>query len=254
MLGSSSKTSVETELPPELAERGWRVEIVNQANGEPISVRIPLTSSEFLHPKEGCHLPNSTFHDDTTGSAKDMLTRRYRNRSNVGVFRDLLIKWDITGLDDHSPDIAVVFGVRNPAQNRTRFIVADEGVRPVFILEVVSPRYRREDRETKVVDYALAKVQEYMIVDRRNYRGQILDEVLGYRLVSGHYQPLTPDQEGRVFFQTVGLWMSLREGQLIMEDAATGTRLKTSGELDAENEDLKAQLEALKTQLEARES
>jgi hypothetical protein len=122
-----------------------------------------------------------------------------------------------------------------------------KGYRPAFIIEVVSPRYRKEDRETKVVEYAKARVQEYVIIDRRTYRRQVLDEVLGYRLVSGYYQPITPDEEGCILCETVGLWISLQDGCLIMEDAQTGQRLKTSVELAAENQELAAENQELTT-------
>lgn len=247
MISSSTPTSTCSDLTTELAECGWRTEIVTQPNGKTVTVKVPLTASEFLHPQEGYLLPNSTFHDDVAGDAKDMLTRRYANSPDVAAFRDLLIRWDITNLGEHCPDTFVAFGLQNKEQNRTKFIVGQEGVRPTFIIEVVSPRYRKEDRETKVVEYAKAKVQEYIVIDRRTYRKQVLDEVLGYRLVSGYYQPITPDEEGRILCETVGLWISLQDGRLIMEDAQTGQRLKTSVELVAENQELAAENQELAT-------
>lgn len=241
MFSSSMSTSTHRDLSTELAECGWRFEVVTQPDGTTADVQVPLTALEFLHPKEGYRLPNSTFHDNVAGDAKDMLTRRYASNPDVAVFRDLLIKWDIADLGDHCPDTFVVFGVHNKEQNRTEFIVAEEGVRPALIVEVVSSRYRKQYRETKVVQYAQAMVQEYVIVDRRTYRKQVLDEVLGYRLIGGHYQPITPDEEGRILCETVGLWISLQDGRLIMEDAQTGQRLKTSVELAAENQELAAE-------------
>lgn len=60
--------------------------------------------------------------------------------------------------------VYVVRGIRNKQQNRSRFVVKDEGVRPALVIEVVSPRYRKEDRETKVEQYERAQIQEYLIV------------------------------------------------------------------------------------------
>ncbi len=238
MVSSSVPTSTRNDLTTELAECGWRTEDITKPDGTTATVQVPLTASEFLHPQEGYRLPNSTFHDDVAGGAKEMLARRYVSNPDIAAFRDLLIKWDIADLGDHCPDTFVAFGLRNKEQNRTEFLVAEEGVRPALIIEVVSPRYRKVDRETKVVEYAKAKVQEYLVIDRRTYRKQVLDEVLGYRLVSGYYQPITPDEEGRILCETVGLWVSLQDGRLIMEDAQTGQRLKTSVELAAENQEL----------------
>ncbi|MFB2833872.1 Uma2 family endonuclease [Floridanema evergladense] len=241
MVSSSKLTSTGSDRTTELAECGWRYETITQPDGTTSNILVPLTAAEFLHPQEDYRLPNNTFHDKIAGDAKDILTRRYANTPNVGVFRDLIVEWDIPDLGDHCPDTFVAFGVKNRERNRSRFIVAQEGVRPSLIVEVVSPRYRKPDRETKVVEYARAQVQEYVIIDRRTYRGQELEEVLGYRLVGGFYQPITPDEEGRILAETVGIWIGLREGRLVMEDVQTGERLKTSLELEAENQVLEQQ-------------
>ncbi len=61
--------------------------------------------------------------------------------STIAVFRDLLIIWNIPELElaPHCPDVYVVRGIRNKQQNRSRFVAEDEGVRPAFVIEVVSP-------------------------------------------------------------------------------------------------------------------
>jgi Uma2 family endonuclease len=216
----------------DFAERGWRMEMIPNPDGTTDFIYIPLTEEEFLHPKEGYRLPNSTFHDNAIADARDILIRRYAADSQTGVFSDLIVKWDIEDLDDHCPDVFVAFGIRNKEQNRTEFVVTKEGVRPDLIIEVVSPRYRKADRQTKVKEYAQARVQEYVIIDRRTQRGQVIDEVLGYRLVEGQYLPLTPDDEGRICCETVGLLIGLVDGKILMVDAETGERLLTSVELE----------------------
>ncbi|BAY78195.1 hypothetical protein NIES25_46660 [Nostoc linckia NIES-25] len=220
------------DLSNELAERGWRTEIVTRPDGSIDYVQIPLTCEEFLHPQEGYHLPNSTFHGDAAGDPTDILNRRYANDATTGVFRDLIIEWGIANLKNHCPDTFVVFGIQNKEQNRTEFVVSEEGVRPSLIIEVVFPRYRKEDRQTKVKHYAEAGVQEYLIIDQRKQRQQVIDEVLGYRLVDGQYLPLTPDEDGRILCETVGLLIGLQDGRVVMEDAQTGERLLNSLELE----------------------
>lgn len=241
--------SAPNDLTQELAERGWRIQEEVQPNGTIIYIKVPLTSEEFLHPQEGYHLPSNTFHNNISRDAEDMLLCRYANNPTVAVFHDLLIKWDIPGLKDHCPDVCVVFGIGNKDVYRDSFEVIFERVRPSLIIEVVSRRYRKEDREIKVIEYEQAQVQEYVIIDRRTQRGQAIDEVLGYRLVAGRYRPISPDEDGRILCETVGLWLSLQDGCLVMEDTQTGERLRTAKELAAENEDLKAQLQALQAQV-----
>jgi hypothetical protein len=225
-------TTPQLDTTSDIAECGWRWKEVIQPDGTVTTIQAPLSEEEFLHPQEGYHLPNSTFHDSVAGDAKDMLTRRYLYDPEVGVFRDLVIKWGIPDLGDHCPDTFVAFGIRDKEHNRTEFFVPQEGTCPSLIVEVVSPRYRKTDRETKVKHYAQAGVLEYVILDRRRQRHQTIDEVLGYRLVEGVYLPLTPDEDGLILFETVGLRMGLQEGHLIMVDARTEERLLTSLELE----------------------
>lgn len=215
----------------EFAERGWRIETVVEPDGTMTTLQVPLTIEEFLHPQEGYYLPNSTFHDNARSNTRDILTRRYANDPATAVFSDLILKWDIPNLKDNCPDVCVVFGISNKEKNRTSLKVVKEGVRPSLIIEVVSPYYRKADREIKVKQYAQAKVQEYVIIDQRTQRGQLIDEVLGYRLVEGYYLPVSPDEDGRILCQTVGLWISLKDGQVVMHDAQTGERLLNSLEL-----------------------
>jgi Uma2 family endonuclease len=248
-MGGDRPATLSTNLSDELAECGWRIEEISHPDGRTEFQYIPLTAAEFLHPKEGYRLPNTTFHETIAGNARDLLTRRYADRSDVGIYRDLLIEWDRDDLADLCPDTFVAFGVREPEANRGKFIVRTEGVKPIFVLEVVSPRYRKADREDKVLG-----VQEYVIVDRRTMRKQQIDEVIGYRLISdqlsgtSQYQPITPDDDGRILSQTLGLWISLCDGELWLEDAVTGDRLKTAMELEQRTVELEQRTVELEQQ------
>lgn len=236
-------TATPKDLTHELAECGFRIEEITNPDGTDDYRYVLLTEAEFLHPKEGYHLPNSTFHEDATSDILDLLSRRYASDPSVGIFGDLLIKWNIPNFGDHCPDAFVAFGIQDKDANRTEFLVAAEGVHPTLIIEVVSPRYRSADRVEKVRHYARAGVQEYIILDRRKQRGDYIDEVIGYRLDDeGQYLPLIPDEEGRVSCQTAGLWIGLQDGKVVMVDATTGERLPTSLELQQQLEQTEQQL------------
>ncbi len=250
------QNTISTTVPPkhlDLAETGWHEELIEHPDGNHEIVRTPLTEAEFLHPREGDHLPNNTFHDRIVSSLKDLLKRWFQHQPNTCIYGDLSFKWDID-LGDHCPDVAVVFNVQEPERDRSNFVVAEEGVRPAVVIEVVSPHYRKADRETKVQHYARAGVQEYIILDRRKYRKQTWEEVIGYRLVEPNvYQPITPDEEGRILSHVLGLWISLQDGQVVLENAQTGERLLTSLELSqrAEAETRRAEAEARRAEAEA---
>jgi len=240
--------AVATEQSVDLAETGWRYVEEVQPDGTIKNIQVPLTSMEFLHPEEGYTLPSNTFHEKVKIDARDMLSNPYEEDPTVGVFTELSIEWDIPDLKKHCPDLFVAFGIRNKEQYRSTFVVASEAVRPVFVMEVVSPGYRKEDTQTKLLQYEQAGISEYVIIDRRSRRGQEIHEVLGYRLVAGRYLPIISDDDGRIPCETIGLWVSMQDGRLVLEDMETGERLLKSSELKAQNTELKAQ----KLELEAR--
>ncbi len=223
-------STVATAQGEYLTLTGWRYVEEVQRDGTIKNIQVPLTSMEFLYPEEGYYLPSNSFHSDVTSDVRDMLRDRYEEDPTVGVFTDLSIEWDNPDLKKHCPDLFVAFGIRNKQEYRSTFVVASEGVRPVFVLEVVSPRYRKEDKQTKVLQYEQASIGEYVIIDRRSLRGQVIDEVLGYRLVAGRYQPIIPDDDGRIPCETLGLWIGMQDGRLLLEDMETGERLLKSTE------------------------
>jgi Uma2 family endonuclease len=215
-----------------LAETGWRRSWVKDEQGQEKLVYFALTEADFLHPQEDDHLPSNTFHGTAQRDLIDILQRRYAQREDVGVFGDLIIKWGREKLRQHCPDVCVVFGLKDKEKYRSEFVVPEEGTKPAVVMEVVSPRYRRADRETKVKQYAKEGVQEYIILDRRRQRGERVDEVLGYRLEEGSYVPISPDEEGRIFSETLDIWVGMCEGKVMLFEGATGEPLLTSQALE----------------------
>lgn len=61
----------------------------------------------------------------------------------------------------------------------------------------------------------------------------MIDLITGYRLVRDRYRPILPEEDGRMHLQTVSLYISLRNGKVVLEDAATGERLLTIEEMEA---------------------
>jgi Uma2 family endonuclease len=235
-----------------LAETGWRMEWVTDEEGQQQLVYFPLTETDFLHPEEDYHLPSNTFHGTVQRDLIDVLQRRYAKREDVGVFGDLIIKWGIKGLRQHCPDVCVVFGLRDKEKYRSKFIVPEEGTKPAIVMEVVSPHYRTADRQKKVKQYARAGIPEYIIFDRRRQRGELLDEVLGYRLEGESYVPIEPDAEGKILSQVLAIWLGMREGKVMLFEGSTGEPLLTSQALEqlAEQEHQRAEAERQRAEAE----
>lgn len=262
----SSAITIPFPTPPSMEEpllHGYRWRRIVRPDGEEVSIQVPLTAEDFLNPQEGDVMPQSTLHEDLTSNLRDMLRLYFANRPDVTVFHDLIFRWGIPGLSNPAPDIAIVPNVRQPHKNRRTFRVKQEGTRPILVIEVVSPQYQREDLVDKVTIYERAGVQEYVILEQRPQRGQTIDLITGYRLADGRYQPIWPEVDGRMLMQTVGLYISLQDGAVTLEDAATGERLlnveeasaaRREAEKRAEQEtqaraELEAQVAALRAEL-----
>ena len=152
----------------------------------------------------------------------------------MGVF------WGRPEFTHHSPDVAVVLGVRDPRAFRASFDCVAEGVRPVFVAEVVSPDYRANDVVTKLVQYLLAGPEWYLIVDRE--RGDDPPTLIGLHREGDTWVRMEPDAEGRLLFPPAWAFVRVRDGRLEVLDArsglpvAIGDLTPVRAELDAERE------------------
>jgi hypothetical protein len=109
-----------------------------------------LTLDYVLHPREGdVHLPSDPDTDDCT-CLRSVLNARYADDPSVAVFSDCFICWDVPLLRHHSPDLSVIFGVKQRKAWKT-FHVKTEKVRPSLLIEVTSSKTRIVDIKTKAV-------------------------------------------------------------------------------------------------------
>lgn len=81
------------------------------------------------------------------------------------VLGDCRVDWGVPGVRPLGPDILVLFGVRQWLRRGT-YHLAEEGGRPVLVLEIVSPSTRKHDLGAKRRLYYRLGVQKYVLVDR----------------------------------------------------------------------------------------
>ncbi|MFN8488477.1 MAG: Uma2 family endonuclease [Caldilineaceae bacterium] len=189
---------------------------------------LPLTQADFLDPQEGDHLTQSDPHLKFVISLVNRFEKYYLHLGSVGVFSDLKMRWNIPGLKEPAPDLAIVPGLQNKTKYRGTFDVSEEGARPCLVVEVVSPNYPGDDTE-KVDIYRLAGIQEYIVVDPHFDEEDATWKLKGWRLRQGQYQTMQPDAQGRFLSETTGVWFALTEDKrdLLLTDAATGEKLLT---------------------------
>jgi len=196
---------------------GWRFLRQKGANGRYEYVQVPLTFDDLLNPQEGDHVIHNSDHQRHLHYLRNALEAQVRHDPTAVVLDDVLIDWDVPGLRNHGPDIAVFFGIRE-RKNWTTFRVADEGVRPTLIFEIVSPATARHDRKTKVQEYHRAGVPLYILVDYVRQRRQQLVQLIGYRWATSGYEPLEPDADGRLWLGPVRLWLGIADNEIVCYD------------------------------------
>ena len=229
---------------------GWREVMVKRADGSVEFDRVPLTLEDLLHPQLGDVMPQSTPHDRDIHYLKDVFQGCVAENPSAVVYHDVIIDWHDPELRHHSPDISVLFGVRDPAAERSSFDVAEEGVRPALLLEVVSPDYRANDVVTKVDQYHRARVPLYIIVDRENIEGPV--RLIGYRYHPDDYEELLPDEHGRLWLEPLGVWLGVKDNRVVCYDGETGRELGDYASITRELEEaLEREAEAERATVEA---
>ena len=155
-----------------------------------------------------------------------------------------------------APDTFVSFV---PERARTSYDLEAEGVFPPFVLEVVSLSSTRRDYEEKLQAYDLLGVREYALFTPREDGASALE---GYRRrASGALEPWTPDTQGRLWSDVLGLSLVVQgvfvqaetpDGRLLLthEQEAEGRRQEAEGRRRAEEnvERLRRELEQLRGQ------
>jgi len=206
-----TKTQNKVKARPGAAsfDYGWRDVEISLADGRVEWERVPLTLEDVLHPQYGDVHVLSKPHNVDCNYLAYVLEARLSDNPRAVVLSDTGVFWDDPKLRHHSPDIAVILGVKRQ-KDWESFYVALEGVRPVLIIEVTSPKTRINDLGKKVTQYAQAGVLYYVIANAEEGKGKPRRlKLLAYRLEGGAYQRIAL-QNGRVWLEPVGLWLTVK--------------------------------------------
>ena len=215
----------------------------------------PLTPEDFLNPLYGDKWLQGKRHAKTMAELGEHLERHLRFRPDVEILMDVQHRLG-PGLPNPSPDVSVIFGVRNPERDRESFDLVEEGVGPSLILEVISPkdpRIRRLDEVNKVKLYERVGVQEYLLVDLPREATGHRFRLKGYRLgIDQRYQPIVPDAEGFLLSVTTQLRFGVSPAgdRIEIVDAATGERLRSPVEEEEARKAAEAELARLRAEIE----
>lgn len=227
-------------LIPDEFYYGRRQIITYNRTAQPSYHYEPLAQADFLNAALSDEFVHSPRHDADVAYIHGIFRHHYRDNPLVTIYHQAKMLWDVDGLAQPRPDLAVTIGVENWISEPTQFDVRAAGQRPRFVLEVVSPRFVEADLVDKVTIYQQAGVQEYFVLDsgeREENTTALNYQIWGYRLVKGLYQPIAPDRDGRVYSKVNRLWLlptvshdgftaiSERRGQEIVPDADSMTTI-----------------------------
>lgn len=236
---------LEPEDLPEDVEESVLQRWVEGPDGRMELLEFPLTPELFLDPQLEDKMVQGEWHDITCRDIMTALLSHFRSQPEVLVVHDMK-HFLLSGLPAPSPDVSVIRGIRARRGQRSSFVVAEEGVLPTLIIEVVSPgsfRVRQTDLEDKVALYRLAGIPEYLIVDAARGPGGWRYSLRGYRKQDeGWYHAVELDEEGRFLSATTDLWfqVSLDGQRVLVYDYPSGRRLLNA----LEQEDRADQAEA----------
>ena len=105
------------------------------------------------------------------------------------------------------PDVFVVLGV--PRGERKSWVVWEQGKAPDVVIELLSPTTAAADKgEKKTIYQNLMRVPEYFWFDPFNQKDRA-----GFCLTDGGYQPIEPDDQGRLHSPLLGLALVLWQGE-----------------------------------------
>jgi hypothetical protein len=133
---------------------------------------------------------------------------------------------------------------------RRVFKIWEEHRVPNAVFEIVSRGTRTDDLKFKPPLYEKLGIGDYFLYDPLGE--EIRPQLQGYRLTPGGYEPIRPDDAGRLRSMELGLWLCVEDGDLVLYDIATGEKLLT--EAEAEHQALEAERAARQAGDAAREA
>jgi len=104
-------------------------------------------------------------------------------------------------------DVFLVMDVED--RFRKSYVVWQEGKYPDLIIELLSETTKKVDMYDKKIRYEKQfKTQEYFLYDVEGY------EFYGYKLVSGQYEKLMPDEDNKIYSGVTDLYLIVHDGWL----------------------------------------
>ncbi len=222
---------------------GWRYVTETGPDGVPVSRQVPLTEADVLHPQEDDFIVQNYAHNKDVVYLQNSFESCLKDSPGRLVFFDHRIDFGVAGIEPFGPDLVVFDGVPPwDGQQPATFSAAEFGATPLLVVEVTSPSTRRNDIGIKVELYQRCAVPFYALIDRQAGEDGTGVALWGYRLGADGYEQVEVDEQGRLWLEAVGLWLSIDDGKAVCFDAS-GRRLLPAANLDRQVAELTTRLE-----------
>ncbi len=224
----------------------------------PPVVKRPENLNEIYYPEsDGKPVGETEFHVMALLGLLQTLRTHYRLDDHVYVGGNMLFYYvEGNPAEFKVPDVFVVKGIAK--QMRRTYKLWEEQVAPCVIFEITSRGTRREDFGAKRALYERLGVREYYLFDPM--AEYLRPPLQGFTLAVGRYQPLTPQEDGTIWSQELGLDLRPEGATLRLFDPFANKPLPTMDEAvnlmadaleTAKSEMQRAQNEAQRAEAEA---
>jgi Uma2 family endonuclease len=174
---------------------------------------MSITSDAVAHdPRfpESDGIPLETaWHRDQINFLVELIDSHFEERNDYYAGGNMFIYYDKDEPRKNvGPDVFFIGGgvSRNP-DRRIWAVWKENDRRPDLIVELMSPTTKNKDRKTnKAIYEAVLQTPEYFLYDPE------AEQLEGWRLVAGRYQPILPNEDGRFWSEQLQLWLGLCGG------------------------------------------
>lgn len=125
-----------------------------------------------------------------------------------------------------APDALVTFGMGQ--KPRLTYKVWEEGKVPDFVMEMSSKTTYRNDLGEKMELYASLGIQDYVLYDAEGL--YLPTSLMGFTLVDGRYVAISPNADGGIYSEALGLEFRLRNMECGIYDPVSEVWLQTPAE------------------------
>jgi Uma2 family endonuclease len=177
----------------------------------------PMVRGEDLPYADGIPL-ESDWHLAAMTLLIPILRYYWRDRRDCYVTGNMFVYFDpdqVKTQDFRGPDFFVVKGVKNNQFRKSWVVWEEDNVTPDFVIELASESTVKFDlTEKKSIYERILKTPEYIVYNPHT------EALKGWRLTSGRYTRIAPNEQGRLWSNELALWLGITEHLFPTQTAA----------------------------------